>query len=385
MSLFYLSSGSGNLQQNGRRFLLRAHDVFLLLSGCRAQFQAAEQGCEAYLTVLAGAPALEKLTALLSITPAEPLLRGICNPNFLKYVRILSHLYAMPTLTDRLRFQAALYQLCAILLEEFSSGCWQRLRYDHPDISYTGDWCHWPYAGAGDRGECYTAKTRSYAELSFTGTGIKWYGVMNFDCGKADVILDGQYQTTIDAYSPERLSRQLLYVQTRLPAGRHIVKIFCSGRRNHLATNCDVVIEEFQVLTDAPASLPAAPPCSPLIARSIVFAQEHLSCGLTTEQWAREMGVSRSYFSTRFRQETGVSPHAYLLRLRLHRAQYELRYTEQSIGDIAQSCGFNDVSYFSRVFQQKTKLTPTQFRTLHRKNNGSLSDSPSFLPHAFLL
>ena len=129
MSLFYLSSGSGNLQQNGRRFLLRAHDVFLLLSGCRAQFQAAEQGCEAYLTVLAGAPALEKLTALLSITPAEPLLRGICNPNFLKYVRILSHLYAMPTLTDRLRFQAALYQLCAILLEEFSSGCWQRLRY----------------------------------------------------------------------------------------------------------------------------------------------------------------------------------------------------------------------------------------------------------------
>ena len=66
-----------------------------------------------------------------------------------------------------------------------------------------------------------------------------------------------------------------------------------------------------------------------------------------------------------FPQETGVSPHAYLLRLRLHRAQYELRYTTLDRVFIAQSCGFNDVSYFSRVFQQKTKLTPTQFRTLH--------------------
>ena len=368
LTLVYLSAGGGTMQQGNQTFLLRAHDVFLLLPGRRALFQAAAgRESELYPIGLSGVHGLEQLTQQLSISPREPLLQGICNPNFLKYLRILSHLYDHPALTDQLRFQAALYELCSILLEEFSPGSWRRLRYDHPDISYTGEWAVWPHPNAGNEGECYTAKTRSYAELSFEGTGIKWYGVMNFDCGKADVILDGQYQTTIDAYSPERLSRQLLYVQTRLPAGRHIVKIFCSGRRNFLATNYDVVIEEFQVLTDTPAP-PAAPACTPLIARAIAYAQEHSQGTLTTELWARQLGVSRSYFSTRFKQETGVSPHAYLLKLRLLRARHALIYSRQSIGDIAQSCGFCDVSYFTRVFQSQEKLTPTQFRALHQKN-----------------
>ena len=81
---------------------------------------------------------------------------------------------------------------------------------------------------------------------------------------------------------------------------------------------------------------------------------------------AQELGVSYSWFRHTFTAHTGLSPHQYLLELRLVRARSLLAETEFSIKEIAMQTGFEDEFYFSRLFRQKLNLTPSQWRNRSR-------------------
>jgi transcriptional regulator GlxA family with amidase domain len=81
---------------------------------------------------------------------------------------------------------------------------------------------------------------------------------------------------------------------------------------------------------------------------------------------ARELGVSYSWFRHTFAAYTGLSPHQYLLELRLVRARGLLTETELSVKEIAMLTGFEDELYFSRLFRQKLNLTPSQWRSRNR-------------------
>ena len=87
------------------------------------------------------------------------------------------------------------------------------------------------------------------------------------------------------------------------------------------------------------------------------FAQE-----LNMEHLAEEIGVSYSWFRSTFAAHTGLSPHQYLLELRLVRARNLLAETNLSVKEIAMQTGFEDEHYFSRLFRRKMNLTPGQFR-----------------------
>src|SRR5215469_4695418 len=77
---------------------------------------------------------------------------------------------------------------------------------------------------------------------------------------------------------------------------------------------------------------------------------------------AEEHGVGYSWFRHAFAVHTGLSPHQYLLELRLVRARKLLAETNLSIKEIAMQTGFGDEFYFSRLFRQKLNLTPSQWR-----------------------
>ena len=81
---------------------------------------------------------------------------------------------------------------------------------------------------------------------------------------------------------------------------------------------------------------------------------------------AQELGVSYSWFRHTFTAHTGLSPHQYLLELRLVRARSMLAETEFSIKEIATQMGFEDEFYFSRLFRQKLNLSPSQWRNRNR-------------------
>jgi AraC-like DNA-binding protein len=99
---------------------------------------------------------------------------------------------------------------------------------------------------------------------------------------------------------------------------------------------------------------------------AIARIQSEFSRGLDMELLAKELGVSYSWFRGTFTAHTGLSPHQYLLELRLVRARSLLAETELSIKKIAAQTGFEDEFYFSRLFRQKLGLSPSQWRNRGR-------------------
>ena len=77
---------------------------------------------------------------------------------------------------------------------------------------------------------------------------------------------------------------------------------------------------------------------------------------------AEEFGLTPNYLHAIFRRVTGETPAALLSRLRMERAAELLFTTEISIGEIAESCGFESQTYFSYVFRQRFGLTPREYR-----------------------
>lgn len=93
------------------------------------------------------------------------------------------------------------------------------------------------------------------------------------------------------------------------------------------------------------------------------FLEAHYREELTLEQIAQSACVSITECMRCFRRSIGVSPIRFLKERRLQCAADMLRHTGQSVSEIAASCGFLDMSYFTRAFRQLYGVTPTAYRS----------------------
>src|SRR5690554_103348 len=80
------------------------------------------------------------------------------------------------------------------------------------------------------------------------------------------------------------------------------------------------------------------------------------------EKFANINNIGYSWFRRMFKNDTDLSPHQYFLQLKIMRAKGLLRTTTLSVKEISYECGFESIHYFSRLFKQKTGLTPGEFR-----------------------
>lgn len=92
----------------------------------------------------------------------------------------------------------------------------------------------------------------------------------------------------------------------------------------------------------------------------------HLSDGLSVARLAEECALSRSYFTRAFKLSTGLSPHDWLLRMRVEKAKALMRDTPLGLSQIGLDCGFADQSHFSRVFLRLTGMSPASWRRFQR-------------------
>lgn len=83
------------------------------------------------------------------------------------------------------------------------------------------------------------------------------------------------------------------------------------------------------------------------------------------EALAKKVNMSYSLFRKRFKQYTGLSPHQFLIQVRLKRACQMLISSSLSVNEIAQALGFESVPYFFRIFKSKMKCTPSDYRQAH--------------------
>lgn len=99
-----------------------------------------------------------------------------------------------------------------------------------------------------------------------------------------------------------------------------------------------------------------------IIHQSIQYINTHYARKLTLNDMARRIYLSPPYFSRIFKEETGQTFTAYLNRVRVERSRELLRREDLKLADIALMVGFEDQSYFTKVFKKLEGQSPLRYR-----------------------
>ena len=83
------------------------------------------------------------------------------------------------------------------------------------------------------------------------------------------------------------------------------------------------------------------------------------------EQWSCRYGLEGN-FSTLFKKETGQNFLDYLTELRISKAKELLCGETLSVQDVAETVGYSDLKYFSRLFKKATGVSPSDYKKLYK-------------------
>ncbi len=96
--------------------------------------------------------------------------------------------------------------------------------------------------------------------------------------------------------------------------------------------------------------------------RAICYIEENLEKRLTLSDIAQAACKSPFHFAKLFKDAFGISPFDHVIEKRLERSKVLLRHSILPISHIAEKCGFNSPSHFSKTFRARTGRTPRQYR-----------------------
>lgn len=100
----------------------------------------------------------------------------------------------------------------------------------------------------------------------------------------------------------------------------------------------------------------------PLIGKCQTWVAQHYDTHSPVTSMVHLSGLPERSFKRRFQKCTGLSPIQYVQTLRLEEAKHLLESTDTSVESIAGEVGYEDASFFSRLFRREVGLTPSQYR-----------------------
>ncbi len=98
------------------------------------------------------------------------------------------------------------------------------------------------------------------------------------------------------------------------------------------------------------------------VQKAMDLIDHHYTESLRLEDLARACGMSKFHFSRMFKAKSGFSFKEYLNRVRIAAAKRVLREKGRNVSEACFAVGFNDLSYFSRVFRASEGVSPSAFR-----------------------
>ena len=102
------------------------------------------------------------------------------------------------------------------------------------------------------------------------------------------------------------------------------------------------------------------------IKKMLSCIHEYYGSELNVQTIAASASISESECLRCFRGTIGISPIQYLKQHRLRQAAAQILSTSEKVSDIAERCGFQDISYFTKSFREMFGCTPTEYR--HKKS-----------------
>lgn len=101
-----------------------------------------------------------------------------------------------------------------------------------------------------------------------------------------------------------------------------------------------------------------------LITNSIIRTLTRHICGtITLDEVCAGVLFSKSYLKKLFKKNTGYSIMDYYTHLKIERAKILIKDGKMSVSEIAGLLGYSSIHYFSRVFKNKTGLSPTEYKS----------------------
>lgn len=104
------------------------------------------------------------------------------------------------------------------------------------------------------------------------------------------------------------------------------------------------------------------------IYKTTAYIKEHLAEKLSLNQVVEQAYLSKSYFCRVIKSELGCTFTEYVNRLRIEKAKELLSNTALPIAEVAYSVGFDDQSYFTRIFKKNVGTAPCKYREVRFKN-----------------
>lgn len=99
-----------------------------------------------------------------------------------------------------------------------------------------------------------------------------------------------------------------------------------------------------------------------VIFKTNAYIKEHLAEKISLDQAAEQVYLSKSYFCRIIKDELGCTFTEYVNRIRVERSKTLLRSSGMSIAEIACAVGFDDQSYYTRIFKKQVGVAPGKFR-----------------------
>lgn len=92
------------------------------------------------------------------------------------------------------------------------------------------------------------------------------------------------------------------------------------------------------------------------------YINRNYALPLTLEELAKVVNMSKQGLISAFKRSIGKTPIEYLNLVRLQNSKELLKNTDNSVGEIAELCGFSNVYYFSNIFKKHIGISPNTFR-----------------------
>lgn len=141
-------------------------------------------------------------------------------------------------------------------------------------------------------------------------------------------------------------------------SGRLYAESLAAGLAVHLAA-------KYGTRKPASRGLPPAP-VPGFVRRAVEYMHERLAEDIGLQEIAEHVGLSPFHFARTFKQNTGISPHQFIIRQRVERAKHLLLRGEYSLAEVAAEVGFYDQSHFNLHFKRSCGMTPREFlRQIH--------------------
>ena len=95
------------------------------------------------------------------------------------------------------------------------------------------------------------------------------------------------------------------------------------------------------------------------------YLDENYNKVVSLDQLSSHFHVSSYHIVHEMKREMGISPINYIIKRRIGEAQRLLLYSKMTIPQISEMVGYENISYFNRLFYKKAGYTPAKFRELY--------------------